>query len=182
MYTKQEIINDGMNAENNRSKYGSYDWSIEYNNCNLSEFSKMMLNLNPQKYGIEMQKYIVFHLNGTNNNASNENGDASLEDGKKIETKFSLLTRTNNTLNAVQIRPNHKVDLYLLFGIDVIYDKIFALCLTAEQMKRQKLSSAHGKKETAVEKAWRPTREELPELCQLYPLPQEYKDILRNIL
>jgi len=70
-------------------------------------------NIIGQSSGPLIQNYIINKYNMIRNNASNINGDCSLNN-KNIEIKVSLGGKTHKKFNYVQIRPNHNVDYYLL--------------------------------------------------------------------
>lgn len=69
-------------------------------------------NLNPQKYGFLVEKYVIKKYLYTKNEARFCNGDFS-ENGSNIELKISFGGTFHNRFNYVQIRPSHNIDYYI---------------------------------------------------------------------
>jgi len=69
-------------------------------------------NINSQKYGCLIEKYIRIKHKFIKNNASNCNGDCS-KDNKNIEIKSSLGGKNRNKFNWLQIRLYHDIQNYI---------------------------------------------------------------------
>lgn len=124
----------------------------------MKDFIKSMSIIKPQSYGKRIENKIIKDLDSIAVSSRDDKGDMLSKKGDYYEIKISLLTKTNNNLNMVQIRPWQKIDYYLCIAFD-IRDlknfKTFAFLLKKEdmlnEMKEVNASSAHGTKKALLE-------------------------------
>lgn len=70
-------------------------------------------NLSGQISGVILESYIINKYKMIKSKSSECIGDCS-KNNKTIEIKVSLGGKTHNNFNYVQLRPNHKIDYYIL--------------------------------------------------------------------
>jgi len=123
-------------------------------NLNEKNFIKKVSLLSPQSYGNKIEKWINKQLKTKMVLASKNRGDLS-SNGKYIEVKSSIITKTNPFLNMVQIRLYQDLDYYLCCAFDVrdIRNyKSYYFLLThddmEEEMKVLTSTPAHGTKDS----------------------------------
>lgn len=113
--------------------------------------ARQMCLLTPQSYGTRLQNYFCEYFDWSKVPASLDRGDAI--DGGHVEIKTSVLTRSNRSVNLVQIRPYQDIAGYRCFVIDSGADYVVhRFDLTAAQMKSEIAlvgSNAHGTKQAA---------------------------------
>ena len=114
------------------------------------EFIKGMICLNPQSYGARIEKYIKDILEFDKVAAKENKGDLvdPIRD-EYYEVKISLLTKSNPSLNLVQIRLWQNNDFYLCVAYDlrdVSNYKKYIFLLTHDEMEEEckRASAAHG--------------------------------------
>lgn len=77
--------------------------------------------LSSQQYGPLLEKYIKNNLNILKK--KDELSGDGYKDGKNIEIKVTTVTN-DGKLNIVQLRPNHKIDYYLILVYDLNYSDL----------------------------------------------------------
>jgi hypothetical protein len=134
-------------------------WGFDLNE---KDFCKGMILLNPQSYGFRLQNYIQKTLGFAKIPSKDGCGDIRprklYKESKNFEVKVSLLTRTNETLNIVQIRLFHNVQYYLCVAYDmrdISNFKKYIFLLTHKEMDKEcekmNASGAHGTKTLNIE-------------------------------
>jgi len=125
----------------------------EITKLGVKEFIKKMCLINPQSYGNKIEYYLQYKLNGKKVKPNENRGDILVKN-KYIEIKSSIITKTNNSLNLVQIRLFQNIDYYLFASFDVRDIKNFKehyFLLSHDEMfkslKFLNMNSAHGTKQ-----------------------------------
>jgi len=139
-------IQDELYEKYNVKKDKSFGFNLP-----IRDFITLMQMLTPQSYGSRIQGRLIKELGFKPIKATKNSGDCIDTFGDEWEIKASIITKSNNRLNMVQIRPWQDVGyICVAFDTRVEPSEIEVYRLDGNQMKEEceklKASSAHGTK------------------------------------
>lgn len=122
-------------------------------NESWKNFIIAMAQLNPQTYGVNIQKRLIEELGLTKVEASEDKGDFIDNFGDHYELKVSLIQNPKQKLNLVQIRPWQDTNYYFI-AFCIKNEEVYAFCFSLshermiEELKITNAGSAHGTKKS----------------------------------